>query len=148
MQLPGLSLIILLSATTPLLAQQPPATDKPPVTVLTGCLRSSGADTAVAGPDGRLYTLEVTEAPAKPDATTTTGTTPPVASKTSYSLAAPASVGLAKHDGHEVQLTGSLQAPSTPATTSSPAGTPAPKPGGAHRTFNVTALKMIAAKCQ
>lgn len=141
-------LIALLFTTSPLLAQQPAATEPQPVTMLTGCLRSSGADTAVAGPEGRLYTLEVTDAPTKPDATTTTGATPPVATKTTYSLAAPASVGLAKHDGHEVQLTGSLQAPSTPASASGTGKTPAPKPGGAHRTFNVTALKMIADKCK
>lgn len=130
------------------LAQQPSSTEKPPVTVLTGCLRSSGADTAIAGPDGRLYTLEVIEPPAKPAAATTSGATPPAASTTTYSLAAAESVGLAKHVDHEVQLTGRLQAPSS---TAPPAGGKAasePKPGGAHNTFNVTALKMIAAKCR
>ena len=130
---------------SPVLAQQPDV-EKPPVTILTGCLRSSGADTAVAGPSGRLYTLEVTEVPPPPSASA--GTTPPVASKTTYSLAAAESVGLAKHADHEVQLTGRLQAPA--AAPSSTAKNPAtqPKPGGAHRTFEVTALKMIAAKCK
>ena len=127
-------------------AQQPSTSDKPNVTVLTGCLRSSGADTAVAGPSGRLYTLEVVEPPAKPSTTTTTGTVPPVATKTTYSLSAPESVGLAKHADHQVQLTGSLQTPE-PTQTPGAATAPTAKPGGAHRTFEVTALKMIAPKC-
>lgn len=127
-------------------AQQPAPEQKPPVTLLTGCLVSSGADTAVAGPSGRLYTLEVLELPAQP-ATSTAGAPPPVASKTTYSLSAPESLDLAKHDGHEVQLTGSLQAPTPQAKPGVEGGTTS-KPGGAHRTFNVTALKMIASKCR
>jgi hypothetical protein len=127
---------------------QTPATEKPPVTVLTGCLKSSGADTAIAGPSGRLYTLEVVEPPPQTAASSTSAAAP-VASKTRYSLSAAESVGLAKHVDHEVRLTGSLQAPS-PSTAAKP-GAPAkdaPKPGGAHRTFEVTALEMIAAKCK
>jgi hypothetical protein len=137
--------ITLLSAPT-VVAQQPAPEQKPPVTLLTGCLVSSGADTAVAGPSGRLYTLEVLEAPSQPSPSAT-GTTPPVASKTTYSLSAPESLNLAKHDGHEVQLTGSLQAPA-PQATPGTGGATTSKPGGAHRTFNVTALKMVAAKCR
>ena len=132
-------------------AQQPVTTDSVPETVLTGCLRSSGADTAIAGPSGRIYTLEVVEPPAKPTATTSTGSTPPVASTTTYSLSAAESIGLAKHVDHQVQLTGRLQAPSgadgkTPA---SPGATARPKaqPGGGHRTFEVTALKMMSKTC-
>ena len=127
--------------------QQPSDSEKQPVTVLTGCLRSSGADTAIAGPSGRLYTLEVVEPPAKPGATST-GSTPPVASKTTYSLSAAESVGLAKHVDHEVQLTGRLQAPSTDASSTATSSASQSKPGGAHRTFQVTALKMVAAKCK
>ena len=130
------------------LAQQPAAADKPPTMMLTGCLRSSGADTAIAGPTGRLYTLEVMEAPATPAPGATTSSAPSVTSKTTYSLSAPESVGLAKHADHEVQLTGRLQAPAAPpAKQASPSESPS-KPGGAHRTFEVTALKMIAAKCK
>jgi hypothetical protein len=128
------------------LEQQPATPEKPPVTVLTGCLKSSGADTAVAGPSGRIYTLEVTELPpAKP---ATAESTPPGASTTTYSLSAAESIGLDKHVDHKVELTGTLQAPSTTAAAAS-ATQPAspPKPGGGHRTFQVSALKMVAAKC-
>jgi hypothetical protein len=138
-------LVTALFMTSPATSAQQEAAKEPPVTILTGCLRSSGADTAVAGPSGRLYTLEVVEPVTKP-APTTTGSTPPVATTTTYSLAAPESVGLAKHDGHQVQLTGRLQAPSTAASQAG-ATAPPPKPGGAHNTFNVTALKMVSAKC-
>jgi hypothetical protein len=136
------------SAPTP--GQKPaPAAEAQPVTVLTGCLRSSGADTAVAGPSGRIYTLEVVEPPAKSSTTPSTATNPPVATKTTYSLAAAESLGLAKHVDHEVQLTGKLQAPSTAATPPAPGPGTDRKPtaGGGHRTFEVTALKMIANKC-
>jgi hypothetical protein len=149
MQITGIFVFALL-LTSPIAQQTPspqkPAADNPAVTVLTGCLRSSGADTAVAGPSGRLYTLEVVEPPAKPSTTATTGTTPPVATKTTYSLSAPESVGLAKHADHQVQLTGALQTPEPAKTTGSPTP-PTAKPGGAHRTFEVTGLKMIAPKC-
>jgi hypothetical protein len=134
--------------------QQKPSTEsaQPAETLLTGCLKSHGADTAIAGPSGRLYTLEVIEV-VKPTGTTTstpTGT-PPAASTTTYSLDNVGKVELEKHAGHQVQLTGRLQAPSKAATSTpaAPAGAPAakPSPGGAHRTFHVTGLKMIAAKC-
>jgi hypothetical protein len=141
---------VLLLATPNANAQQPDSSDKPPVTILTGCLRSSGADTAVAGPSGRIYTLEVVDPPPKPSSTTTTGSAPPVASKTTYSLDADESLGLAKHADHEVQLTGKLQTPSTAAAapgTAAAAKERKPSPGGGHRTFHVSALKMISTKC-
>jgi hypothetical protein len=138
------------------LDQQKPAADsaQPPETMLTGCLKSHGADTAVAGPGGRLYTLEVVETvkPAGPTTSTPTGT-PAAASTTTYSLDNVGKVALEKHADHQVQLTGRMQAPSKAAQTSAP-GTPPgappakPVPGGAHRTFHVTGLKMIAPKCQ
>lgn len=130
-------------------AQQPAAqpSQQPPVEILSGCLRSSAADTAVAGPSGRLYTLEVVTPP-RPG-TDTPGSPAAAPSKTTYSLAAPESLALSKHADHEVQLTGRLQAP---APTASPAGgavgsTPKPPAGGGHRTFEVSALKMLSAKC-
>jgi hypothetical protein len=136
-------------AHSPVMAQQPAPSGTPATTVLTGCLKSSGAATEVAGPSGRLYTLEVTETSTAPPTTATAGSTPPVASKTTYSLSAPTSIDLEKHADHQVELTGSLQAPSPPATPR-PGATPAQptKAGGAHRTFEVKALKMIAAKCK
>jgi hypothetical protein len=138
---------------------QQPSTQKPlaesvqPVTVLTGCLKSHGADTAVAGPGGRLYTLEVIETvkPAGPTTSTPTGT-PPGASTTTYSLDNVGKVALEKHADHQVELTGRMQAPSQAAQASASgasSGMPSakPVPGGAHRTFHVTGLKMIATKC-
>lgn len=133
---------------------QTPAGDKPaqPEMMLTGCLRSSGADTAVAGPSGRLYTLEVLEtvrpAGTAPDAP------PPAPTKTTYSLALAPGLELEKHADHEVQLTGRLQAPST--ARSDRAGAPGapgsspqkPTPGGGHRTFQVSAVKMVSASCR
>ena len=124
-----------------------------PETVLTGCLKSHGADTAIAGPGGRLYTLKEVETvkPAGPTTSTPTGT--PAATSTTYSLDNVGKVALEKHADHQVQLTGRMQAPSKAAQTSAsgaPSGTPAARPaaGGAHRTFHVTGLKMIAPKCQ
>jgi len=127
-----------------------PAT--PPETALTGCLRTHGADTAVAGPSGRLYTLEVKEAvdsSAAPTTSTPPGTSPPL-STTTYSLDNVGKVDLDKHADHEVELTGRMQAPSKAAQESAAAGAATAKPvsGGGHRTFHVTALKMIAAKCR
>ncbi len=151
-----LALAALIPAATAAVGQQKPPTElaAEPETVLTGCLKSHGADTAVAGPSGRLYTLEVVET-AKPSAPTTStpAGTPPGVSTTTYSLDNVGKVPLDKHADHQVQLTGRLQAPSPAAEKSAakpPAGAPATKaePGGAHRTFHVTGLKMIAAKCQ
>jgi len=123
-----------------------------PETTLTGCLKSHGADTAIAGPSGRLYTLEVTETVTSPAPTTSTPTgTPPAASVTRYSLDNVGKADLEKHADHQVELTGRMQAPSQAAkeaAATGPPSAPKPTPGGGHRTFHVTAVKMIAAKCQ
>lgn len=134
---------------------QNPSTEAatPSEAVLTGCLKTHGADTAVAGPSGRLYTLEVMEVVDSATAATTStppGTPAPMSS-TTYSLDNVGKVDLDKHAGHQVQLTGRMQAPSKAARESAAAGAPAATKavaGGGHRTFHVTALKMIAAKCQ
>jgi hypothetical protein len=149
--------VLLLSAVT-LIAQtkvvgqlQPPSKTQAeqPEMVLSGCLRSGAADTSVAGPSGRLYTLEVTETvtTTPPGSPTTAGTGVPT--KITYSLSAPESIGLAKHADQVVELTGRLQAPSTSGNqskTASPAGAAPAKPGGAHRTFQVSALKAVPAR--
>jgi hypothetical protein len=66
-------------------------------------------------------------------------------------LSAADSVGLAKHVDHEVQLTGTMQPPAAkPATPGAPGSSSAPatgKPGGAHRTVQVSALKMMSTNC-
>ena len=128
------------------LAAQPQ--NDPPVQVLTGCLRSSAADTAVAGPSGRIFTLEAVEQP-RPGTDAGAGGAPARPTKTTYSLSAPESLALAKHADHEVQLTGRLQ---TTAAAPSRPGAPArdtakPAAGGGHRTFEVSALKMVSTNC-
>jgi hypothetical protein len=146
----------LIAPATAAVGQQKPATElaAQPETVLTGCLRSHGADTAVAGPSGRLYTLEVVERTKVSEPTTSTPAgTPAGVSTTTYSLDNVGKVPLEKHADHQVELTGRMQAPSPAAEKSAakpPTGAPATKaePGGAHRTFHVTGLKMIAPKCQ
>jgi hypothetical protein len=148
--------MVIVLASAGLLPQQPPAGDaaKPAQVTLTGCLRSSAADPAIAGPSGRLYTLEVTDATAMvpPGAPApVTGVASSVATTTTYSLAVDDSLALEQHADHKVQLTGRLQTPSsdTSRTTGSPSPSagPAPKPGGAHNTFVVSRLEMVAAKC-
>jgi hypothetical protein len=156
-----LPLAILVLAATPLTtqltaevgspqAQQPgKANAEQPEMVLTGCLRSGAADTSVAGPSGRLYTLEVTETVATAPPGSPTPAATGVATKVTYSLSAPESLGLAKHADQAVELTGRLQAPSAPANQSkvaSPAGAAPPKPGGAHRTFQVSRLKAVPSR--
>ena len=143
------------TGTTPS-AQQPtaPTTARPGDLVLTGCLRGSAAAIGTSPGQGMIYTLEVTEpALPKPSATTTSGDAArtAMATTTTYTLSAPEVIGLAKHVDHEVQLTGIMQPPASAARTPGAAGssTPAPagKPGGAHRTVQVSSLKMMSAKC-
>jgi hypothetical protein len=132
-------------------AQQPPAPQHtvPPEQVLTGCLRSSAADTAVAGPSGRIFTLEVMERP-RPATDAAGASAPAQPTKTTYSLAAAEALGLAAHADHQVELTGRMQAPAAAAPRpGEPAREPASQPaaGGGHRTFEVSTLKMVSAKC-
>jgi hypothetical protein len=146
-----LALIVLIHPMFAAVKQQKPSTEPtaPPETVLTGCLRSHGADTAIAGPSGRLYTLEVVEMaqPASPTPSTPTGT-PLTASATTYSLDNIGNVELEKHADHEVELTGRMQTPSKAQMTSPTGQAIKLSPGGGHRTFHVMNLKMIAAKCK
>lgn len=154
----GLSILCSSSLTASAAELQKPAAEpaEQPETTLTGCLKSHGADTAIAGPSGRLYTLEVVDTGASPSpapAPTTsipTGT-PSAPSVTRYSLDNVGKADLEKHADHQVQLTGRMQAPSKAAQENAATGAPSapkPTPGGGHRTFHVTAVKMIAAKCQ
>ena len=147
----ALSAFIPPSATAGGFQKPSPESAPPPETMLTGCLKSHGADTAIAGPSGRLYTLEVMETVESASATTSTPTgTPPSTSTTTYSLDNVGKVELDKHADHQVQLTGRMQAPSKAAQEKAASASPTakPSPGGGHRTFHVTGLKMIAAKCQ
>lgn len=116
---------------------------------LMGCVRSTRADTTAADPKGNIYTLEVMDTPS-PGSTEVGAPAPGTSGPITYALSAPDSVGLGKHVGHQVQLTGKLKPPSA---TEPPAGgtpttaAPGAKPGHMSRTFEVSALKMISAKC-
>ena len=136
---------VLVTATT--FAQPPARPETPPTQILTGCLRSSAADVAVAGPSGRIYTLEVVEQ-RRPAADTPAGGA--TATKITYSLSVPESLPVNQHADHEVELTGRLQAPVAPAARPGQPvdpGSAKPTAGGGHRTFVVSALKMVKDKC-
>ena len=132
---------------------------------IAGCLRSSNSGASNASQSSVVYTLqERTNPNAKPPAATpgtaaaetspnrSAATATP--SDSTYTLSAPASVGLANHVGHKVVLTGHLQpsggdanAPAAPGA-SSTRTQPAPPAGGAHRTLQISALKMISTTCE
>jgi hypothetical protein len=168
----------LLAGSTSLLAQtgapataapstQPPSPDRAAAqagaqgtATVSGCLRTMRADTSVADPKGQIYTIEVVKeggAASDERGTPVPGTAAPL----TYTLNAAESVGLAKHVGHYVQLTGRVRpvAATTGAAASGTTGTAKPATGaattsaapgakpGAAQTFDVTGLKMIAAKC-
>jgi hypothetical protein len=137
----------------------PPAkADTAQPTVLSGCLLDSRADTTTADSKGVIYTLDVAEtsgadaptiAPTKPEAPAAGSAARSAAvAKTRYALSTEGAqkVDLSKHVGHHVELTGRL-------LTTAQAGVSAkttpgkPLPGAAHRMFQVSALKMVSAKC-
>ncbi len=174
-----LSLAVLLAGGVPLLAQNPsqppgqppqtpPATQRPTTeqptstmvagaeTTLTGCVRTQRADAGSADTKGNIYTLELSSGAGRGEGAASGGTAATGAARAAataemtYTIAAPESVAIGKHVGHQVELTGRVQ----PAMGSrgAAAGVGAatatkPEPGGAHRTFQATALKMISAKC-
>lgn len=128
-----------------------PTTAQPGDLLLTGCLRGSGAAIGTSPGQGMIYTLEVVEAKASTSPAGGAAARGDVATTTTYTLDAPDTVGLAKHVDHEVQLTGNMQPPAAKPTTPSAAGSSASpsagKPGGAHRTVQVSALEMISTNC-
>jgi len=130
---------------------------------IAGCLRSSHSGASNATELSVVYTLQErinpnAKAPAATSGTTVVETSPrnaapPTPSNSTYTLSAPASVGRANHVGHKVLLTGHLQTSggdaNAPAASgpSSTATHPAPA-GGAHRTLQISALKMISTTCE
>lgn len=147
------------AAQTP--AGQPPAKTgemaTPSAMTISGCLK--GATNPTLEMKGTIYTLQPIEKAAAPSPSAATGTARPAAtaaaapatSKTgsTYTLVAAEAIGLDKHVGHLVELTGQLSTPPpSPARTPGEAQTQKPPaPGGAHNTFEVSALKMVAASC-
>jgi hypothetical protein len=147
-------------ATSAAPAAQPQPGSQPagkPTTII-GCLRSTpNPDPAGTAGKSPVYTMDVIPAPMPPRPETSSmpkpGSVADAVKATTYTLTAPESVGLAKHVGHRVEVTGQLQDTGTKAKESpgTRGGTPdamAPKPGGAHNTFEVTALKMVSAQCE
>ena len=133
----------------------PESTGQTAEMTILGCLR--GATNPTMEMKGTIYTLELLE-----KSTGASGTTAPVTGKekepapktaSRYTLVAAESIGLAKHVNHQVELTGRLKEPPGSASASRPErgqreGQQKPSPpGGAHNTFEVSALKMVSASC-
>ena len=129
-------------------AQQPPSgqASEADHQTLTGCIRSMRADTTAADAKGNIYTLEVMDTPSA-GATEVGAPAPGTSGPITYTLSAPDSAGIGKHVGHQVQLTGTLKPPAARAPATPTTAAPGATPGSMHRTFEVSALKMIAAKC-
>jgi hypothetical protein len=152
---------VLLTSTTVTVAQDKTSGDQP--MTLTGCLIST-PNPDPAGSVGKppIYTMEVAaSSPAPASGTSTaspTGKAPSsssAAKPTVYTLSAAESIGLAKHVNHLVEVTGRLQTTQSQSTAKVPPATAGAKPaepeskaGGAHNTFEVTALKMVSASCK
>lgn len=138
-------------------ARPPEQTSQAAEMTVLGCLR--GATNPTMEMKGTIYTLELIEKSTPPPGATgsTAGAreqeaAPKTASR--YTLVASESVGLAKHVNHRVELTGRLKAAPAPSSASTPEraqgqGKPPqpPPPGGAHNTFEVSALKMVSPSC-
>jgi hypothetical protein len=127
--------------------------------VITGCLKSSSSDAArgatVYTLEGRMPRQDIYPPRAKPAAEDATAphATPITPANTMFSLSALPSVSLADHVGHTVELAGRMQpaqsgAVGTAGTAGAQAQTQAVIPGGAHKTFEVSAVKMLSMKCE
>ena len=130
------------------------APSPPAQMTIAGCLKASPNPSGV--PDTTTYTLEPIEAvPAAPASSTgaPAGKTATPAGKTGtlYTLTSSAAIAFKPHVGHKVEISGHLKELSAGKPDAKAAGEPASKPpeppGGAHNTFEVTALKMVAAVC-
>jgi hypothetical protein len=141
--------VVSITSLTPA-AQQPDrsaAPTAPAQMIIVGCLRSGPNPSGV--PDTVTYTLEPIEtAPAasKPGVAPDTGTPK---SGTRYALTTTLSIELKAHVGHKVELTGHLKDLSRAASQTATRA-PDTKPsqaGGAHNTFEVASLKMVASAC-
>ena len=138
---------VVLFASLTVTAQQPDKPAPPPTQMtIVGCLTSGPNPSGV--PDTVTYTLEPIEtAPASTKSGGAPDTVKPK-SGTRYSLTTTQSIELKAHVGHKVELTGHLKDLSRPDPTASRVpDAKTPQRGGAHNTFEVASLKMIASKC-
>ena len=116
---------------------------KEPVTVLTGCLRQSRADTTTANAKGVIYTLEA-RAQKLPSSPAPEGSGP-IKVDGRYALSFEDSVDLSKLANHLVEVRGRAipRAPESKGTSAAAK----PLPGAAEQMFHVTAVKMLAPRC-
>ena len=144
----------LVIAALPLQAQQPAPHGVPvqtPELVVIGCLKAGPNPSGV--PDSTTYTLEPIETAPAPRSAAAPAEAQIAKPKsgTRYTLTAPESVQLQAHVGHKVEISGHLKeldAPKTGETTErDPQAKPPAQPGGAHNTFEVASLRMVAPTC-
>jgi len=131
----------------PLHAQQSPRTSTPPPEmIITGCLKAGPNPSGV--PDTTTYTLEPVEAAPAPSHAGAQADAMKPKSGTRYTLTAASTAQFKPHVGHKVELTGHLKELSAPEpeAKTDPQAKP-PQLGGAHNTFEVASLKMIAPAC-
>ncbi len=154
----GALLLLQTSSSEAVQPTKPAASD---VMKLSGCLRSSAAGDSKTTPQPVVYTLDVAAAHDQKGAAAPSGAPAERAEAKSraplkpaaYSITAPASVGLAAHVNHRVELTGRM-IEGTATTTGTP-GPPSPETAEAvdptaaasNRTFEVQSLRMISATC-
>jgi hypothetical protein len=158
MRVHAFALVTLVAVTGAMAGQVPgqSAPSPPAQMTIAGCLKASPNPSGV--PDTTTYTLEPIEAaPTAPASSTAapagkTATRPPAGkTATVYTLTSSAAIAFKPHVGHKVEISGHLKELSAGKPDAKAAGEPASKPpeppGGAHNTFEVTALKMVAAVC-
>jgi hypothetical protein len=127
--------------------------------VISGCLKSSSSETGkgatVYSLEGHMPTQDIYPPSARPapeDATAPRGT-PITPANTTFALSALPSVSLVEHVGHQVELAGRMQpaqsdAVGTAGTAGAQPQTQAVIPGGAHKTFEVSAVRMLSTRCE
>jgi hypothetical protein len=152
--------LLTIAVSRPPLAAQPTDSPHSGVIKLSGCLRSSAAGDTKTAPQPVIYTLDV--AAASDEAGTAKAATAkqraegksraPLKAAT-YTITAPAAIGLAAHVNHRVELTGRMR--ENIATTTGTPGPPSPESpeasspsaAAANRTFEVESLKMLSTSC-
>ena len=125
-------------------AQKPAETTPLKAVRLTGCLASVTGPGGGALPNNALLKSGVSQMSPDEHAKMSSATATSKLKPADYELSAPPSVGLAKHIGHTVEISGAI--------TPSPHGNPdmVPPQGGKHglrEHISVTSLRHIAAKC-
>ena len=120
---------------------------KEPLTVLTGCLRQSRADTTTANAKGVIYTLEA-RAQKLPTSPAPEGSGP-IKADGRYALSFEESVDLSKLVNHQVEVRGHRlpRGASDAKGAAASAAAAKPLPGAADQMFHVTAVKMLAPRC-